>query len=140
MNYLKRGIMQSFLDIIFIVLGLLVSILLFYGVLRQWENAKKLVKFLLCCVFVACACGVGVYAYKQSKINAKIQEFQNAFKNGDTLICVYKNEQINVDKTGFIYFSDLFTFSGKNELKNINVPILSCKQHINAKDSEMLND
>lgn len=131
--------MQFFLDSVVIISSIGIALSLFYGVINQWKNGKKTIKILLYLIFVLCAFGVSIHVYKQSKFNAQVDEFQNAFKHNETLICFYENKEIYVHKSEFIYFSDTFSFIGKNERKGINVNIADCIQHI-MQNEEIIND
>lgn len=132
--------MQNTFDLIVIIVSVLFGIALLCIVLYRLDISKKKIKYSLIAITFLCGYGVVLYAYKQSIIQAKITEFQDAFYNNDTLICMQNGKEIHINKTTFIYFKDLLSFSGKDSMKGINVPIIECKQHISTKDDDFIND
>lgn len=110
------------------------------GVLYQLESMKKGIKYSIVGVVFCCACGVVLHAHKQSIIEAKIAEFRQAFYDNETLVCMQDNTEIHVNKMTFVYFKDLDLFSGKDSMEGLNVPILSCIQHVTTYDSDFIND
>ncbi len=128
------------MDFVVIIGSAFISIAIFYSVLKQWEYGKNSIKYSLIFIFVSCSVSVAFHACKQSVFRAKVAEFQSAFKNNETLVCMYNNSKIHVHRTTFIYFPDLFSFVGKDNLKSINIPITDCNQHAVTHDSEIIND
>lgn len=130
---------QNTFDLVAIVLSVLFGFALLCAVLYRWERAKK-IKYGFIVIAFFCGCGVMSHTYKQSVIQAKILEFQNAFYNNETLVCMHNGTEIHVHKTTFVYFKDLLTFYGKDSMKGVNVPLMSCLQHISTQDSDFIND
>lgn len=132
--------MQNTFDLIVIVLSVLFGFALFCAVLYRWERGRKNIKYGFIVVAFFCGYGVIAHAYKQSIIHAKIIEFQNAFYNNETLVCMQNGTEMHIHKTTFVYFKDLLTFSGKDSMKGVNVPLMECTQHVTTQDSDFIND
>lgn len=132
--------MQNTFDLIVIVLSVLFSLALFCAVLYRWERGKKHIKFIIALIAFSCGYGVIAHTYQQSITHAKIIEFQNAFYNNETLVCMQNGTETHIHKTTFVYFKDLLTFSGKDSMKGINVPLMTCTQHVTTQDADFIND
>ncbi|RDU63607.1 hypothetical protein CQA53_08290 [Helicobacter didelphidarum] len=131
---------MQYIDFFTICMGLVFASMLFYSVIHQWVSVKMTIRISLMIFFLLLCIITSIHAYKRSIVNAHIQEFESAFKNNEVLICNYNEEQTQINKANFIYFSDLLTFSGKNDLKGINIHIEDCIRHIQAQDLEMIQD
>ena len=114
------------------------SIFLFYGVMIHFRGIKTITKilsnfaFILLCIFCL------VYVHKEYVINEKIAKFLEAFKLGDTLICVNDGLESKVEKTDFIYIPSSMLF--KNKLQGDNVRILDCEEIIKKENEEIIID
>lgn len=132
--------MQITFDFVVIVVSVLLGVGIFYAVLCRWEHAKKSIYYTLLFVVVLIGFGVGAHAYKQSVWHGKIHEFQKAFNESETLVCLHNEKEIHVHKSQFLYFDEMLTFSGKDSQKGVNVPIMSCTQHVTTNDSDFINE
>lgn len=131
---------QNTFDFIVIVCSVLFGFGLFCAVLYRLELRRKSIKYSLVAIVFLCGYGVITHTYKQSTIQAKITEFQTAFHNDETLVCVHNNTEVHVHKTTFVYFKDLLVFSGKDSMKGVSVPLMTCTQHVTTHDVDFIND
>lgn len=121
-------------DSIIICFGLFVAFVIFFSVMYALNGLKISVKFSLSVVFCILCVLVGIHVFKQSKLNAYINEYELAFQQKEILICKYKDKEHQVSKDKFIYFPDMLLFMGKNDNKGIYINITDCTNHINIKD------
>lgn len=136
--------MQNTFDFVVIIVSVFFSIALLYVVLCRLE-IKKWIKYGFIMIIFCCAYGVVTHTQKQNIMHIRIAEFKQAFYNNETLVCMQNNTEVHINKENFVYFEELGTFSSKDStkdlsLKGVNIPILSCRQHIVTYDSNFIND
>ena len=135
-----RNIVQVFIDFFHIAWSSILAFCLILTILYKIQRGSKSLKVSIAIIFGLCASGVTLYAFKQSKDNRKILEFQKAFYANGILACTYHNKMITIQKQDFIYMTDSLIFLGKDSKSGISINILDCESYEIPLGDEILTD